>query len=95
MPPSILLCIILAIGMPVTYGVMKVKMHSAVSAAYSKGVRDGKALAAAETTARSMATMRALEAGSDAAPDVPEDKAKIIDLCRRSASCRDRKRGAK
>jgi hypothetical protein len=34
-----------------------------------------------------------VEAGERAAEPAPADKTKLIELCNRSASCRDRKRG--
>jgi hypothetical protein len=87
------LCIVLAAALPVTYGTMWVKREWAVSAALDEGARIGAGSVAAKTTAAASETVNAVEAGERAAEPAPVDKTKLIELCNRSASCRDRKRG--
>jgi hypothetical protein len=93
MGPMAYLCIVLAAAVPVTYGTMWVKREWAVSVAYDKGKTDGAGTVAAKTTAAAAETVNAVEAGERAAEPAPADKTKLIELCNRSASCRDRKRG--
>jgi hypothetical protein len=79
-----------------TYVVMNIKRDQAIIKAhnvgYSEGHKIGAGAVAAETTASANQTIRDVEQGEREAEPVPADKAKIIELCKRSASCRDRGR---
>ncbi len=93
MGPMAYLCIALMIAIPAQYGVMKLQQIRHVSAAIEEGKRIGAGSVAAKTTEAATETVAAVEAGERAAEPAPADKSKLIELCNRSASCRDRKRG--
>jgi hypothetical protein len=93
MGPQFYLIVVLAAAIPATYGTMWVKREWAVSAAYKQGKIDGAGAVAAKTTEAATETVKAVEAGERSAEPAPADKTKLIELCNRSASCRDRKRG--
>jgi hypothetical protein len=88
--PQIYLIAFLVAALPVTYGVMSMKREFAVKEAYKTGVKAGQEQAAAAVTKSATETVVAVAQGEAEAPTVPPDKAKIIELCKRSASCRSR-----
>lgn len=90
MGPQIWLILALAASGPATYGVMVLKQHRIEVAAYASGKAAGAQMVAAATTASAQETVATVEQGERMAEVVPADKQKIIDLCKRSASCRDR-----
>ena len=90
--PQIYLILALVAALPATYGVMWVKRELAVKAAYTQGQSAGAGQTAAATTKAAGKTVAAVAEGEAATPSVPADKAAIIALCQRSASCRERKR---
>lgn len=92
MAPQIYLMIALALTGPATYGVMWLKREVAVHHAYAEGLKAGKAQVAAATTAKSAEVVEDVQKGEAEAPVISPEKAKIIELCNRSASCRDRAR---
>jgi hypothetical protein len=90
--PQLYLIAALVAALPVTYGVMSMKREFAVKEAYITGVKAGQDQAAAAVTKSATETVVAVTQGEAEAPTVPPDKVKIIELCKRSASCRDRGR---
>jgi hypothetical protein len=92
MGPLAYLCIALALAVPGTYGTMKVLEAKRVAAAYAEGKRAGASEVAAATTASANKTLAAVAEGEASAPEVPEAKAELVALCKRSASCRERGR---
>lgn len=72
-----------------TYGFQKIKAIEAARAAYDTGYESGRASASAATVAAATATAAAEREAIDLTP-LPESKAAIMDLCRRSASCREK-----
>jgi hypothetical protein len=88
---------VLAVSPFATYGVMKVKMDHAVSRAdreaYKRGEKAGAAQAATKTLEAAQNTLNRAAEGERMAEPVPAEKQKLIELCNRSASCRDRKKG--
>ena len=90
--PQLYLILALLAAIPATYGVMAVKRQIAVSHAYEAGKRVGEEIVAAATTAKAREIVTAQAEGEASAAPVPADKAAIIALCQRSASCRERKR---
>jgi len=90
--PQLYLILALLAAIPATYGVMTVKRQIAVSHAYEAGKRVGEEIVAAATTAKAREIVTAQAEGEASAAPVPADKAAIIALCQRSASCRERKR---
>ena len=71
------------------YGTMKVLEASRVQAAYDKGVTAGRGSASTATVAAATETAAAEREAIETTP-LPADKAAIMDLCKRSASCRER-----
>ena len=92
MGPQLYLILALAAALPATYGVMTVKRQIAVSHAYEVGKRVGEETVAAATTKAAREIVTAQAEGEAAAAPVPADKAAIIALCQKSASCRERKK---
>jgi hypothetical protein len=68
---------------------MKVLEGQRVQAAYEKGVISGKGSASTATVASATETAAAERTAEEATP-LPADKQAIVDLCRKSASCRER-----
>lgn len=89
MGPMIYLVIALGAALPATYGVLKVKHSWEMKAAYDKGVEVGKGFASTATVESATKTAAAERAATDETP-LPADKAAIIALCKRSASCKER-----
>jgi hypothetical protein len=79
---------VLAVG---TYGVQKVVQARQWQAAYDQGVTAGKASASAGAVSSANQTAAAERQATEATP-LPADKAAIVELCRKSASCRERVR---
>lgn len=90
--PQRMLIAALCIALPVTYGTMMAKKAIEVELAYKRGQEVGANTVSVATTKAAQTTVAEVEAGEREAPVVSPEKAKIIDLCNRSASCRDRKR---
>lgn len=90
MGPQLYLMLALALSGPVTYGVMWVKRERAVAVAYDKGHKAGAGSVAATVTEKASNTVAAVDAGEREAPAVSADRQKLIELCKKSASCRDR-----
>lgn len=90
MGPQLYLILALVAATPITYGVMWVKREIAVKEAFNEGKKVGAETVAATVTKSSRETVTAVEEGERTAPVVSADRQKIIDLCKRSASCRDR-----
>ena len=90
--PQLYLILALAAALPATIGVMTVKRQLAVAHAYEAGKRVGEEIVAATITAKAREIVTAQAEGEASAPAVPADKAAIVALCQRSASCRERKR---
>jgi hypothetical protein len=90
MNPTLILIAALSIALPVMYGTMSAKKAMEVERAYSNGKKVGAETVAAATTEKANDVVRAVDEGEKSAPVVSPDKAKIIELCQRSASCRDR-----
>ena len=92
MGPQVWLIAALFAAIPATYGVMKVKMHAVEIAAYNSGKKVGEETVAAATTKAAREIVTAQAEGEASAAPVPADKAAIVALCQRSASCRERKK---
>lgn len=92
MGPQVYLMLALALSGPATYGVMWIKREVAVHHAYAEGLKVGKSQVAAATTAQAAVIVAEVQKGEAEAPVISPEKAKIIELCNRSASCRDRAR---
>jgi hypothetical protein len=90
--PQIYLILALAAALPATIGVMTVKRQLAVAHAYEAGKKVGEEIVAATITAKAREIVTAQAEGEASAAPVPADKAAIVALCQRSASCRERKR---
>lgn len=90
--PHAWLMLVLALATPATYGVMWLKREWAVSAAYKAGEKAGAATVAATVTAASGKRAEAFEEGWREPAPIPPERARIIELCAKSASCRDRRR---
>ena len=90
MPPTLLLLLALGLSGPVTYGVMWVQRERAAHAAYESGKEAGIAEGRASGVAAASATVEARREAEAEVPPVPADKAALIALCKRSASCRER-----
>lgn len=90
MSPQIYIIIALACAIPVTYGAMWTRMQIATHTAYEKGKTVGAEQVAAKTTEQASNTVNAVNAGEAEAPAIPPERAAIIALCNKSASCRDR-----
>lgn len=97
MSPTAILIIVLAVGIPATYGATSVYYEAQISGALKAerdaGVRvcDGR-IADLGLKSREEAARRA-EEGEKAAAGVsrtPEERSALLALCERSASCRDR-----
>lgn len=78
------------LAVPVTYGTMWIKAERAKVAAYNSGHEDGAASVSASGVKGAEKTARARIEVEEATPPTPTDKAELIALCRRSASCRER-----
>lgn len=87
--PLIWLCVALGLALPATYAVTKIKAAWEIQASYDKGVSAGKGMASASTVAAATETASAANEAEAATP-LPADKKAIIELCRKSASCRER-----
>lgn len=90
MSPQMILIAALSIAIPVVYGTMSAKKAIEVERAYTNGKKVGAETVAAATTEKANDVVRAVDEGEKSAPAVSPDRAKIIELCQRSASCRDR-----
>lgn len=90
MGPMVYLVIALGLALPATYGALKVKHSWEMKAAYDKGIEVGKSFASAATVASATKTAEAERAATDETP-LPTDRADIIALCKRSASCKERR----
>lgn len=90
MGPQLYLILALLAATPATYGYMWVKQQVLVSRAYEAGKRVGAEEVAAATNTKSRDVVAKVEEGEREAPVISPEKAKIIELCKRSASCRDR-----
>ena len=90
MGPQLYLILALVVAIPSTYGIMHLKMKIAVAHAFNDGQTAGAAQAAARVIESSQATVAAVIEGEAAAPIVSPEKAKIMELCQRSSSCRER-----
>lgn len=88
--PQIVLFLVLLLAIPVTYGVMWAEKQIAVTRALARGEEIGKGAAAAAMTAKAAQTVADVQRGEAEAPPVPPERAKLLELCSRSASCRDR-----
>lgn len=78
------------LAVPLTYGTMWVKREVAVHGAYEAGKKDGAAAVAAAGVESAERTARARVEAEAEVPATPADKADLIKLCKRSASCRER-----
>lgn len=87
--PLIWLCMVLGLALPATYGTMKVLEASRVQAAYDKGVAAGRSSASTATVAAATATAAAEREATETTP-LPANRAEILDLCKRSTSCREK-----
>ena len=79
----------LMLALAATWGTMKIKHASEVTASYEKGVNAGKAASSTATVAAATATAEAEREATESTPLVI-DKAAIIALCKQRASCRER-----
>lgn len=91
MGPQLYLMLALALSGPATYGVMWIKREIAVKHAYDNGKKVGAEQAAAAINAASRERVTKFEEGQREAEPVPADKQRLIELCKRSASCRANK----
>jgi hypothetical protein len=71
------------------FGAVQLRHNAKLAAAHSTGVAVGKAESAATALASASKTAQAEREATEATP-LPADKQAIIELCRKSASCRDR-----
>lgn len=72
-----------------TYGFQKLKQGQVWQTAYGQGVTAGKGSASTATVAAATETANAERQAFDTTP-LPPSKAAIVDLCKRSASCREK-----
>ena len=91
MGPQLYLILALAIATPATYGYMWVKQQVLVSNAYENGKKVGAEQAAAAINKASRERVTQFEEGQREAEPVPADKQRLIELCKRHASCRANK----
>ena len=87
--PLIWLSVVLAVALPVTYGVSKIRANAAAVAAYDKGVAAGKGMASTSTVVEATKTADATRE-AEAETVISPDKKSLLDLCKRRASCRER-----
>lgn len=87
--PSLWIIGVLVAALPATYAVTKLRANMEVRAAYAEGKQAGLASASASTVEAATKTAAAERAAEEATPLV-RDQAAIDELCRRSASCRER-----
>lgn len=73
-----------------TYGVMWISKERAKTEAYAAGHAAGYASVAAKGVEAAEKTARARLEAENETPATPADKAELIKLCKRSASCRER-----
>jgi hypothetical protein len=85
-------------AVPVMYGYMAVKQKVVVHYAVKEARADEQAKARAKiaeiaekSEAAARTTIEAARVGAAGVAPTPIEKAELIDLCRKSASCRDRK----
>ena len=90
MGPQLYLILALIAAAPATYGYMWIKQQIVVAKAFEQGKEAGAGSVAAKTTEKSASTVAAVAEGENEAPVISPEKAKLIQLCNRSASCRDR-----
>lgn len=90
MTPMTYVAAVLAVSLPVTYGVMKLKQIRVAEASWNAGHKAGAGSVAAKTTEKAQETVQQVEQGERDAPAVSADRQKLIELCKKSASCRDR-----
>jgi hypothetical protein len=76
-------------ALPVTYGVTKLNGQREAKAAYEQGKSAGLGAASTATLAGATKTAEA-ERAAEAETPLPADRAAVIALCKRSASCRER-----
>lgn len=91
MGPQLYLILALAATGPATYGYMWVKQQIVVKQAYDSGKKVGAEQAAVAINAASRDRVTQFEQGQREAEPVPADKQRLIELCKRSASCRANK----
>jgi hypothetical protein len=89
MGPQLYLILALAAAVPVTYGTMWLKKEWAVSVAYKQGKADGESAVSAKGVASANDTVAAIRAAEAETP-LPADKAAILALCKKRASCKER-----
>lgn len=87
--PMLWLVGILAIATPVTYGITKIRANMEAKAAYAEGKQAGLGAASTATVAGATKTAEAERAAEEAIP-LTAERAELIKLCNRSASCRER-----
>lgn len=87
--PSIWVIVALALGLAGSWGGWSLKNKWDIAASYKQGVSDGKASAAVEVVAAAK-EIAAADREAEAATPLPADKAAIMELCKRRASCRER-----
>lgn len=87
--PSLWIIGVLVAALPVTYAVTKLRANLEVRAAYEQGKQAGLASASTSTVAEAGKTAAA-ERAAEAATPLVRDQPAIDELCRRSASCRER-----
>lgn len=90
MGPQIWLILALAASGPATYGVMKIQQHRVEIAAYGAGKAVGAQMVAAKVTEKATDTVAKVAEGEASIEPLSPEKAAIIAVCNRSASCRDR-----
>jgi hypothetical protein len=90
MGPAAYLIVGLLVMNGATYGVMKLKQIRVAEASWNAGHKAGAGSVAATTTQKAQETVSAVEQGERTAPAVSADRLKLIELCKKSASCRDR-----
>ena len=87
--PLMYLCIVLGAAISVQYGVLEVLEARSVDAAFRRGEETGAARVAA-AVAKSAETVEAVREAETETLAVPNDRARIAELCARSPACRDR-----
>ena len=92
MSPTMWLIVILAAATPATYGYMWTKQQYLVHQAYKRGKVVGAEEVATGVNKEALETVRRALEGERQAPIIPTVKKELVDLCNKSASCRDRGR---
>jgi len=90
MGPQLYLILALVAAVPSTYGYMWIKQQVLVTRAYESGKKVGREEVAAATNTKSRDVVASVESGEREAPIVDPARQKIVELCKRSASCRER-----